>query len=547
MYALNINLHPEENQETKDLFDALVTDSLNWIIRGLNLDGVRVAEIPMGSTILKKEQGVFHEREVFDDKAFSEIRWIRPHRDDKYLRWKSIIKIGMVEPGLVQMTIQIHLVSTVYLVRRPPFIFFSPPRLARTVIENYSCEVNGVRDIDSVLAINDDNIEDFIANYIQAEDRRVPIILIAPDPKSGVHYLDPKAVCYDVIGLAVVAHITDTATYRMSEVVGRQHSCFNGGARIYWPGFDRDMNPYINNLFLRDDLIEFGPKIQKRIFHYIRENAVLGYAEPKGLIELQRELDRFKERERSERIKDLEERMEVGLSSLEGENERIRGHLTEEQLKSAEIMGYLERTREEIVAYRSTVGEYRDQLKAIGAENEALKETIRSMHEYYISEGKKELPPGTVIEAVERAQSIGTNLLFTKKSLEIARKSHYSDPPKVYDILMITNEVAGELAEGMSYDHHWGDEIAKRALDAGYRVQFTPRISESAKGAKFRSEYETTFIVGGEARRRVIEPHILLQKKGDIQEAARIFFDWEEDCCKMVVSRVGKHPKNLSS
>ena len=132
--------------------------------------------------------------------------------------------------------------------------------------------------------------------------------------------------------------------------------------------------------------------------------------------------------------------------------------------------------------------------------------------------------------------------------MDIARRSDYSDPEKVYAVLIIANEVSAKIASGVSFGHHWGEEIVGLAgTKGGFSTDFKPHLSITAKGAKFRAEYEVTYLSGGRMVRRLIEPHILLQKRGNVQEAARIFLDWDSNERKLVVSRIGMHPKNLSS
>lgn len=181
-------------------------------------------------------------------------------------------------------------------------------------------------------------------------------------------------------------------------------------------------------------------------------------------------------------------------------------------------------------------------------ENLAVKRTVRELSQTYVAQGKVELPPASVHEAALRAQARCPNLLVTGKAMDLSRDSEYADPEKVYQVLLSANDVAAELAAGRNYGHHWGVEIVARAAEqGGYNLDFKAHISKTAKGDKFRREYEVSYLSGGKPRTTVIEPHILLQRRGNAQEAARIFLDWDPAERKLIVSRIGVHPKNLES
>jgi hypothetical protein len=116
--------------------------------------------------------------------------------------------------------------------------------------------------VDGVGALVDD---------LHAPDRRYPVLVLSEPPDSP-HSLHRRAERM-LTGLAHLRVLDTGASWKLSDAVGRHHSCFGGAARVYWRMADDsrpDDNPYWPLDTLRVD--------QDRIFQWLRHRLTAAVA-----------------------------------------------------------------------------------------------------------------------------------------------------------------------------------------------------------------------------------------------------------------------------
>lgn len=97
---------------------------------------------------------------------------------------------------------------------------------------------------------------DSLVKRITDPRRRLPIVVVAVENWSGKTAIEPtlaQRISRELFGLAHVHLLADgEAAWQLTDAVGGEHGCYNGGVRIYWPGFDRNRAPDFRTLLIPD-------------------------------------------------------------------------------------------------------------------------------------------------------------------------------------------------------------------------------------------------------------------------------------------------------
>lgn len=548
-YCTRLDLHPPAPEAASVFRDSLLATAKEWVDEGLERSGVKGGLTWGESVMLEGNHELTSSCSSLGSQTLDRLVWTRPHEIDPTLRWRSTLIFAGISPTRVVLDLTIELVSTAFVARTLPATQVRPPRVVRKILERFSAYEEPPGALLRVHDIDEAGVEARLVPELESRTRSYPVIVVSPPAaRPDVYALPPDRIQRDVAGLARVYRITLPATYRLSRIVGGVRSCFDGGIRLYWPGFDREAFPYTHTLLLGED-IAFSPRrAQERIFRIVRENATLRFTQSAEVLELQSGIWAAEDAARASRIESLERRLAETNAAERAVRSELGRKLESEAQRSSELGSLLYSLRKDSSTLRRLLKEFAEQLRSTQRENDDIKRSSRELGRIYIQQGLVETPPATIYEAASRAQATCPNLLITSRAMDIARRSEIADPDKVYLILRVADEVAGKLAAGNTFGHHWGEEIVQKAGErGGFNIAFKPHLSTTAKGKSFRREYECTYIWEGRVVKKVIEPHILVQRHGNAQEAARIYLDWDEVARKIVISRIGLHPKNLAS
>ena len=119
--------------------------------------------------------------------------------------------------------------------------------------------------------LNADGVDQFL-DLLHSPKRMLPIVFIARYASGNANALDASSMAQHLAGVGIVVEARDAeATWEVAEAIGRTLSCFNGGARIYWPGFSTTDDPRNHRLYVGAKIEAFGPEaiarsIQRSIF-----------------------------------------------------------------------------------------------------------------------------------------------------------------------------------------------------------------------------------------------------------------------------------------
>ena len=143
---------------------------------------------------------------------------------------------------------------------------------------------------------------DHFIELLQSPARRLPIVFISPYANGDPTELDANAMAQRLAGVAVVVKIQDPeATWDVADAIGRTLSCFDGAARIYWPGFSIDQDPRRHRLYFGTRIRDTGgPFIERSIERSIFAVAAFRFAPDPRLNDVVREVEQIERQLRLE-------------------------------------------------------------------------------------------------------------------------------------------------------------------------------------------------------------------------------------------------------
>ena len=182
------------------------------------------------------------------DERVVRIRWSFPDDNDDGLRWANEVRVGQFSDRCgVEHLISIE--SIEYSVS-PAKLLFGSPRAVRDICTKTPAYIGEMQVRAEPYALKHDGLSDLLT-LLTSDLRRLPVVLLSPYARGEVNQIDHAKLARNLAGVAVVVLVDDPElTWDFADEVGRLLSCFNGAARIYWPGFSKASDPRGHRLFL---------------------------------------------------------------------------------------------------------------------------------------------------------------------------------------------------------------------------------------------------------------------------------------------------------
>lgn len=129
--------------------------------------------------------------------------------------------------------------------------YVETPRFVRTLGERFQVSLAGTPLHARHREVSHPEFVDVLLGELVDPARAVPVVAIA-EPAHGTSPIPdlPPRLAKFLFGLANVVWLPKDAAHALVERVGRDLACFNGGVRIYWPGFRADDPPRRHPLFI---------------------------------------------------------------------------------------------------------------------------------------------------------------------------------------------------------------------------------------------------------------------------------------------------------
>lgn len=440
----------------------------------------------------------------------SHIKWSFPDDADNDLMWVNDIKIGRLDDRCI-VEHQILIESIGYSVS-PARLSFGSPRVIRDICASSDAHVGDMQIRATPYVLREDGLVDFI-DLLLDERRKLPLILLSPHAQGESNAIDAAQLALNLAGVAVVVNAADPdVTWGLSDEIGRQLSCFNGAARIYWPGFSRTDDPRSHRLFFGAMIEQVGPVSARRaIERTVFEVAAFRFVADRRVSEIMRSVD---DAERHER-----------MATTSGE----------------------EGWREYAVGLEAALSAAQDALKDLQAENEILKANQNVLFSNFsesssitdsIYEPRESIR--TVIDAVKLFSENAKNVELLPSAFSSADESPFMRPTDIHDALCDLDDIVDEWQRRRDTFGSGGDFL-QHLRDRGWGKRSSMHISDTTR-SKFGSHYEFEY----QNKRQFFEPHITIGS-GDPNSCASIHFIFDQQRKKIIVAHVGKHLPNTNT
>lgn len=456
-----------------------------------------VDQLPVGHSLTIR-------RYEADGTAF-ELEWAFP--GENQLVWRNIVRMAQLADRCA-VEHRVEVASAEYLLV-PALYSVGAPAVVREICQQEML-VGEMRLRATVYPLSEDGVDQFVG-LLQAEQRRLPIVLLTPFANGEPGELDPRLLADRLAGVAIITEADAPETTRsLSDRLGRL-GCYDGGIRVYWPGFRLSDDLRRHPLMFGSRIAILGPERAARTV----EGSIFSVA-----------AFRFVPDPRIAAI--------IGASAAASRAERaqeavVQGGSTWEQY-AHEMSEKLDSALAELDTLQSENANLRANQNALFAFSENVDEQDDD------EQAPCDREPTSVREAVDFAAADCSCLLFLDSSRSSADDSPFRRPQEIYEVLSKMNRVSSVWARNRG-----GGDLRQMLRDHGLGKRVSSFISQTAKG-RWSDDY--TFIYNGSPR--IFEWHVTLGA-GAADTCASIHFLPDPDCDKLVVAYVGKHLANTRS
>ena len=392
-----------------------------------------------------------------------------------------------------------------------------PPNLVRRLIEKFPCTSLGSTARVDPLVIEEGSEGAFVNDVLLDPHRHVPCILITTKSETDKPVVNPSNLANDLAGLAIVAYLPRSyQTYAITEILGKDLSCFHGGVRVYRPNFSIDADPYVHSLFIGSSIEMnvrgFYIKLRRTIYDMASVGISRGSVHDKVQKLLQQELA-----EKTYGMKNINELKK----EISAKNDEI--HDLKERLDTA---------NDSVVQLGKRVSDLEIQISIM--ESKAAPSSVIA-------------PPGedeisrlsTAEEVINLAENSLERITFHPKSRDGSKGYRTMHNIELYRCLVALDGLAAEY-----YDHggrlgttpeKW---LKSFSMGKGHSPsKFAPSESQTTMG-KYKQERSLSW----RKRTIVMEKHFTIGQ-GDSEGCMHLFWEFDDETRTILIGHVGRHLK----
>jgi hypothetical protein len=448
------------------------------------------------------------ERPRTDAEAF-ELVWTRPHDDDRTLWRRTTVQITTSD-GNGRVLVLEQLESADPKVRAAPAQRARRPALVPELLAEIECVDGGWRVTDRPHRVDASRAPDLDA-FVRG-DRRLPVVLVAPDAQNTVR-ADAARFAEDLVGNAHVVVLADVAAVdALDAELGTGRAAPIGGVRLLWPSW-RSSDPALHHPLWRVEEVAGFDGPRPRVAAALSDLVV-------GAATLRVEGDPLVERlARNQETIDLQERR--------GELEQLRTAVLEDRAAAEEL----------ITEYQSELSRADEQVYALEADLERERELrARFEHGYLtLATGGAPAPTagtnGNLGEVVRRAKETRSHLVILPEAERSATEWKFDRADLIELDLARLDTVAASWAAGALR----GDFTAA-CRELG--LDWVRDVSASAK-QKYADDYRRSY----KGRPIMLGPHFRRQGR----QLVRVYCYLDEDERRVVIGHVGRHLRDRTT
>jgi hypothetical protein len=537
LYATHFQISPRPDETATNAFDRISNQIRNWIAEWYVRQGHQLT-IPNGDQLIKPlpEHSIFIRTQgpLTDGTTLTRLVWVHNDSREAEIYWHFNGSVT-VSQGIIEVGATVSRAAGSF--RSPPkSLTLGRPRIVRDLLDTERCSMNNVPLGTKPVLIKESEVSEFVESHLCSQDRALSILLVSPDTDLSFTAA-PDLLADRLAGLCTVAVLeTPSATFKLTDLVGRELSCFNGAARLYWPGFSPKSNPWQHPLFLAAMIKrheQARPGFHGQVIGII--SAALALRSTQGPVT--RQASAVFARLRRDEIEGIKVRYEKGLADykefeavlklVEEERDTYKDELEKSKTRAALLLDELEAKTQELEEMRKNWRVYEDFEKGTLEPPEAPADEEESIF-------------SSVWDAVEIARGEFTdNLDILESALEAAADCPFQNPSQVYRALQAINEVAEIWKNSIETKKSMGGGLVEVFRLKGF--DFKKEISQTCR-TKFKEDY--TFNYRGE--RRIFEQHIT-EGSGNPNSCFSVHMFFDRDVKKVVIAHIGKHLPNTST
>ncbi|QTN34148.1 hypothetical protein HZ994_18095 [Akkermansiaceae bacterium] len=443
-----------------------------------------------------------------------------PDTSNRYLIWSSEVTLLQTPAGQLffSCSLLIHREGRfIAPVNRKP----NTPGIVRRILDQFGGKASYPLSSSPLRFRNSGKDVATLIRVLESTDRTHPIILVTPRTADGSYTTDPDELAKFLAGMAhvIVAEDVD-ATRHLESSLPRHLNCFDGGTRIYWPGFRRHSPPDYHPLFLRYQIEKWNrtdPHLVGQELHsMIAETAA--YSIHESFLTWPA-LERLARQEAISKAKESGETDEY-LELLEEENRDLTA-------ETATLNTALEEARSDAARQKHLVGQ--------------LQQALADRKSGQVGATEAELPVQSVPEAIERAESeYSDKLAFQFNSKSEEKVSPFNHPEEVLQAFRWLATTYHDAKSGKQPNSDLEGDFAEHVPGWNFR---THQKKETMRNAKWRPYYVCTH----DSREIELPAHFKCGTSSDPRETIRIAFNWDGATGKVVVGFLGQHQPNTKT
>lgn len=410
----------------------------------------------------------------------------------------------------------------------------SRPRLVRRLVDEHGAHETLPLQVEPRPMYLQD-VDTFL-NLLQYPERNFPVVWLTARNENGDYVVDPDPVADWLVGVAhVIASQNPDVSTAVGEKLPRFLNCFDGAARIYWPGFSTDDSQYHHQLWLPHEIEEieqqrkkgFREELLSTIADITTNRIVDGVVRWSDVSKLRSRSQIESLRGQEDATLDLEfaEEMFDTIDDLEARKEALQ-----EELDNAR--DDLDTARNQVQYWRS---QYLDLASGNGHEEERRPE---------------QSPPSSLSSAVERAlERYGPSemeespsseelrsdevTLWVPRSVQRDVEDHFEDPASAYNALEWIATTFHHAKTGQQSCSDF-DKSCRGASEFSYSAH----QSETTMG-----QYPEDYTMQWNGEKRILKRHVGKGAGKDPRYTIRIAFFFDEELEVVVVGYIGQHQR----
>lgn len=454
---------------------------------------------------------------AFPGQSLIELNWTYPDQYDESLGWATRLLLLRRSAGLL-MSLEVAVTGLSFRIA-PAAIRLGSPRVVRDVARLRSAYLGGQPYNVASELVSAETV-DLLAGELTDAARAYAVVLVSRRARDDAPLMDAVSLADRIAGVAKVYELADKwSSFRLTEVVGKPLSCFDGAVRIYWPGFSLQSDPFQHPLWTPWHLADEGlaERGMRQVSRALFDAASFRHIEPADMRAI---------RQASER----ESRQATRATAAESaDTDKLLEDLysLEDKLKEAEAQNAVMAREFETL---------RANALALAGNASWTPEVTPAVPSAAVG---NEAPPANVLEAVKSIDRSLKHLEFLPGVYDSAEDSPFRQPERVVQALEAIDEVAATWVASLTSGASVGSlrELFKKK----YGFEYADDVSQTSKG-KWANQYK----VAHKGKEYDISPHITIGAK-QADTCLSIHWAWDKDRKKVLIAHVGRHKTNTKT